>query len=197
MTYLAGSELRGSSAIARAQAVERRVARAVVIAQTFLVVRILSLLILVSFLPNQLPSFTLGLDRSHILVVPLNGLTGGTALLIIAGVSAVELYMVYRLAERSALARFTVLVIESLAILSTASALALGAELAALPLLAAVGATGMLLLNQVRWAFRLQRQRVLTGRRQGGVFAGYAGAPLETTKPPQEVGYSIPPQSRR
>ncbi len=74
--------------------------------------------------------------------------------------------------------------------MATTVALALGAGFALLPLIAGVCATCLLLLNQVRWAFLLQpQQRILTGRRQGGTFPGYAAPSLETPKPRQRIEY--------
>lgn len=192
MTYLAGSEIGGTAAIARAAATQRRVRAAIATSQTFLVIRIMSVLLLVSFLPPHLPTLTLRLIAGSAVTVPLDGVSGGTALLVIAAISAIELYLVYRLADGVRVARQAVLAIESLAILATASALAVGAGVAALPLTTSVGATGLLLLNQVRWSFRLRPadRGSLTGRRRGGVFAGYAGSPLDSPKRPQSIEYS-------
>ena len=163
---------------------------AIAACQTFLVVRILSVLLGVSLLPARLPAVELRLDATHAVILPLAGLNRGMVLLAVGLVSAVELYLVYRLADRVRLARFGVLLIESLAIVLTTIALAFGAGFALLPLVTAVGATCLLLLNQVRWAFLLQpKQRDLTGYRQGGTFAGYAAPSLETPKAPQRVGY--------
>ncbi|MGA8014472.1 MAG: hypothetical protein WCB85_00960 [Candidatus Dormiibacterota bacterium] len=193
MTYLGGSDLGAAEAVARAEAVDRRVHTAIATCQWFLVIRIMSVLVMVSFLPQRLPTVSFRLDATHVLVVPLGalGLTSGMALMVIAGLSAIEMYLVYRLADRVRPARFLVILIESVGILVWASALAVGATLAALPLGLAGGAIGLLLLNQVRWAFRLQHQRELTGRRLGGVFAGYAGNALDKPKAAQPVGYSV------
>ena len=192
MTYLAGPEIGGAAALARTAAAQRRVRAAVATSQTFLVIRILSVLLLVSFLPSRLPTLTLRLVAGSVATVPLDGVSSGAALMVIAAISAVELYLVYRLADGARAARHAVLAIESVAILATSSALAVGATVAALPLVTSVGATGLLLLNQVRWSFRLSPadRGALTGRRRGGVFAGYAGSPLDTPKRPQSVEYT-------
>jgi hypothetical protein len=190
MTYLAGSQLGGAAGAARAAATEKRVHSAVAAGQTFLVIRIISGLLLVSLLPAQLPTITLRLDPTNVLTLPLSVLSGGSIVLIVAAISAIELYLVYRLADRWRSARTIILIVEALAILATSSALALGSIVAALPLATSVGGTALLLLNQVRWAFRLEARRSLTGRRQGGVYAGYAAPPLDTPKPPQAVGYT-------
>jgi hypothetical protein len=181
----------GAAAQAQAQRVERRVRAAVTASQMLLVVRILSLLLIVPLLPDPLPTISFHLGSSHLLTVPLGWLSSGSLFLVIALISTVELYLVARLADRLALARSGVLFVESLAIVATAGALALGATLAVLPLAAAVGSTSLLLRNEIRWAFILRpRQADLPGRRQGGVYVGYAGAPLDVPKPPQAVGYS-------
>jgi hypothetical protein len=191
MTYVAGSQLRSSNA-RPAAVVEGRVRAAIAVAQALLVLRIMSVLVAVSFLPAQLPSLSIGLDATHRLTLPLTGFNAGMLLLIAAAVSSVELYLVYRLAERIRAARAGVLAVESIAILASATALAVGAATAALPLVASIVACTLLLRNQVRWAFRLQGQkRRLTGRRQGGVFSGYAAPGLEAPKAPQRVGYSV------
>jgi hypothetical protein len=196
MTYVPGSDF-GSplpieGRLGHAAAVDRRVAAAIAACQTFLVVRILSVLLFVSLLPARLPSVVLSLDATHAVRLPLGGLDRGSVLVLVAGVSMVELYLVYRLADRRRIARFGVLVIESLAIVLTTIALAYGANLAVLPLVTSVGAVGILLLNQVRWAFRLQpRLRDLAGHRQGGTFAGYAAPPLDTPWTRQRVGYEV------
>jgi len=196
MTYAPGSELGSAVTLEgghrQAAAIERRVGTAIAACQTFLVVRILSVLLFVSLLPAHLPAVVLTLDATHTLPLPLGGVSRGTVLIVVAAISMVELDLVYRLADRRRVARFGVLLIESLAIVFTTVALAYGANLAALPLVTAVGATCVLLLNQVRWAFRLQpRQRDLTGRRQGGTFAGYAAPPLDSPRMPQRVGYQV------
>ena len=184
-------QLGGPAADARARAHERRIRTAVATSQTLLVIRILSVLLSVPLLPQPLPTVTLRLDPAHSLTVNLTGVSLGMVLLISTLVSGLEMYQVARLADRVRYARFGVLAIEALAILVTAGALALGASLAALPLAAAVGATCLLLRNQVRWAFRLQMRGALTGRRQGGVYQGYAAGPLGGGKAPQDVGYSV------
>lgn len=190
MTYLNGSQLR-SPADEPAAAMERRVRTAVTVAQALLVLRIMSVLMAVSFLPAHLPSITLGLDAHHTVTLPLGGLSGGELLLLAAAVSALELYLVYRLADRAPRARGGVLAIESIVILTSATALAVGAAIALLPLAASIVACTLLLRNQVRYAFKLRAQsRTLTGRRQGGVFAGYAAPGLDAPKLPQRVGYS-------
>jgi hypothetical protein len=171
---------------------DRRVAGAVATSQAFLVVRIVSVLLGIGLLPPVLPSIFLRLDATHVAVLPVGGLQRDVILLAVALLSAVELYLVYRLADLWRTARFGILLIESFAIVTMASALSLGAGLAALPLTMSVGATCLLLLNQVRWAFRLQRKRNLTGHRRGGVFAGYAAPPLDAPKAPQQIGYSVP-----
>ena len=195
MTYVPGLEFGEASAggggYRHAAAIERRVDAAIGTCQTLLVVRILSVLLGVSMLPLQLPTVVLRLDPTHAVTLPLNGIDRGTVLLIVAAVSALELYLVYRLADRVRRARFGVLLIESCAIVLSTVAVAFGAGFAALPLVTAVGATSLLLLNQVRWAFVLwPKRRNLTGRRQsGGTFAGYAAPGLENPKTPQRVGY--------
>lgn len=196
MSYAPGSEcgnvvtLEGGHR--QAADIERRVGTAVAACQTFLVVRILSVLLFVSLLPARLPSVVLTLDSTHAVRLPLGGLDRGTVLVAVAAVSVVELDLVYRLADRRRVARFGVLLIEACAIVLTTIALAYGASLAALPLVAAAGATCVLLLNQVRWAFRLQpRQRTLAGHRQGGTFAGYAAPALDCPRTPQHVGYQV------
>jgi len=194
MTYVPGSMFGEAATLGgghrRAAAIDARVRAAIAACQTFLVVRILSVLLGVSLLPARLPAVELRLDATHAVILPLAGLNRGMVLLAVGLVSAVELYLVYRLADRVRLARFGVLLIESLAIVLTTIALAFGAGFALLPLVTAVGATCLLLLNQVRWAFLLQpKQRDLTGYRQGGTFAGYAAPSLETPKAPQRVGY--------
>jgi len=196
MTYVPGSKLGDTSASGggsqRAASVERRVAAAIAASQTFLVVRILSVLLAVGLLPLRLPNVTFRLDATHAVVLPLTGLNRGSVLFVVGLVSAVELYLVYRLAERDRLARFVVLLIESCAIVIATVGLALGAGFALLPLATSVGATCLLLLNQVRWAFRLQPQRrTLAGHRQGGTFAGYAPTSLETPKARQRVEYRV------
>src|SRR5487761_292254 len=196
MTYVPGAELGEAAAVRgwRTAAIDRRGHSAICAAQPFLVVRILSVLLGVSLLPLRIPAVALRLDPGHVVILPGSGVDRGAVLLAVAAVSAVELYLVYRLADRLRMARFGVLVIESGAIVLTTIALALGAAFAVLPLVASVGGTCLLLLNQVRWAFRLGLgPQHLTGRRQGGVFAGYAAPPLEMTKAPQRVGY----QARR
>ena len=197
MTYVPGSELGDAVSSGRAgtaATTDGRVAGAILASQTFLVVRILSVLVCVSLLPAHLPSVALRLDSAHTFVLPLAGFDPGAVLLLVAAVSALELYLVYRLADRVRLARFGVLLIESCAIVATTTALAFGASLAILPLVASVGATCLLLLNRVRWAFLLQpRVSNLTGHRQGGTFAGYAAPSLDSPKPAQTVGY----QARR
>ncbi len=190
MTYVTGSGLR-RTADEPAAATDRRVRAAIAVCQALLVLRIMSVLVAVSFLPAQLPAITVGLDAGHTFTLPLAGLSGGVLLLLVAAISAIELYLVYRLADRVRSARAGVLAIESIAILACATALAVAAAIAALPLVASVVACTLLLRNQVRWAFRLQHERrTLTGRRQGGVFAGYAAPGLEAPKLPQRVGYS-------
>jgi hypothetical protein len=196
MSYAPGSEcgnvvtLEGGHR--QAAGIERRVGTAIAACQTFLVVRILSVLLFVSLLPARLPSVVLTLDSTHAVQLPLGGLDRGTVLVVVAAVSVVELDLVYRLADRRRVARFGVLLIETWAIVLTTIALAYGASLAALPLVTAAGATCVLLLNQVRWAFRLQpRQRILTGHRQGGTFAGYAAPSLDCPRTPQHVGYQV------
>ena len=196
MSYAPGSEcgnvvtLEGGHR--QAADIERRVGTAIAACQTFLVVRILSVLLLVSLLPARLPSVVLTLDSTHAVQLPLGGLNSGTVLLVVAAVSVVELALVYRLAARRRIARYGVLLIEACAIVLTTIALAYGASLAALPLVAAAGATCVLLLNQVRWAFRLQpRRRTLPGHRQGGTFAGYAAPSLDCPRTPQHVGYQV------
>jgi hypothetical protein len=197
MNYVPGSDLAaaaGGGESRRAAAVERRVGAAIAASQTFLVVRILSVLLGVGLLPSRLPNVAFRLDATHGVVLPLSGVDRGSVLLLVGVASAVELYLVYRLAERDRVARSVVLLIESFAIVVTAVALALGAGFALLPLSAAVCATCLLLLNQVRWAFLLQpQQRILTGRRQGGIFVGYAAPSLETPKPRQRVEYLTNP----
>ncbi|HYA00979.1 MAG TPA: hypothetical protein VEK76_11595 [Candidatus Binatia bacterium] len=194
MSNGSGSELGALAAQARAAELDRRVRAAIALCQMFLVIRIMSVLLGVGLLPPKLPTVTIRLDPSHVAVLPLGWLNQGTALLAIAAVSAIELYLVFRLADRRRLARFAVLLIESAAILGTATALALGAAFAILPLATSAAGTCLLLLNQVRWAFRLQPAgRHLTGRRQGGVFAGYAAPPIDGPKPPQTVGYRARP----
>jgi uncharacterized membrane protein len=192
MTYLSGSQLRGPlDQPALAATKERRVRAAIAVSQALLVLRIMTVLMAVSFLPAKLPSITIGLDASHTVTLPLAGLSGGLLLLLAAVVSSFELYLVYRLADRARSARVGILAIESIAILACATALAVGAAIAALPLVASIVACTLLLRNQVRWAFRLQgERRSLTGRRQGGVFAGYAAPGLDAPKLPQRVGYS-------
>lgn len=195
MTYVPGLQFGEASAAGggyrHAAAIERRVDAALGTCQTLLVVRILSVLLGVSMLPLQLPTLVFRLDTTHAAILPLNGINRGTVLLVVAAVSAVELYLVYRLADRVRRARFGVLLIKSCAIVLTTIAVAFGAEFAALPLVTAVGATSLLLLNQVRWAFVLpSKRRNLTGRRQsGGTFAGYAAPGLDIPKTPQPVGY--------
>ncbi len=196
MTYVPGSDFGSVVPIegghGHAAAIDRRVAAAIAAGQTFLVVRILSVLLLVSLLPARLPSVILSIDATHAVKLPLGGLDRGSVLIVVAAVSMMELDLVYRLADRRRLARFGILLIESCAIVLTTIALAYGASLAALPLVTSVGATGVLLLNQVRWAFRLQpRLRELAGRRQGGTFAGYAAPSLDTPRTPQRVGYQV------
>jgi len=195
MTYVPGSELGDAVSSGRAggaATTDGRVAGAILASQTLLVVRILSVLVCVSLLPARLPSVTLRLDSSHTFLLPLAGFDPGVVLLLVAAVSALELYLVYRLADRVRLARFGVLLIESCAIVATTIALAFGASLASLPLAASVGATCLLLLNRVRWAFLLQpRASNLTGHRQGGTFAGYAAPSLDSPKPAQTVGYQV------
>ena len=174
----------------RSADIDARVGAAIAASQTFLVVRILSVLLGVSMLPVRLPAVELRLDATHAVVLPFAGFNRGAVLLVVVLVSALELYLVYRLADRVPMARFTVLLIESLAIVLTTIALAMGAGFALLPLVTAVGATCLLLLNQVRWAFRLRPQRrALTGYRQGGTFAGYAAPSLDVPKAPQPIGY--------
>ena len=194
MTYVPGMKLVDAASAGRghqrAVAIDARVGAAIAACQVFLVVRILSVLLGVSLLPLRLPAIVFRLDTTHGVALPLSGLDRGSVLLVVAAASAVELYLVYRLADRLRLARFSVLLIESCAIVITTIALAFGAGFAILPLVTSVGATCLLLLNQVRWAFRLQpTQRSLTGRRQGGTFAGYAAPSLEAPKAPQPVGY--------
>jgi hypothetical protein len=195
MTYVPGLGFGEASAAGggyrHAAAIERRVDAAIGTCQTLLVVRILSVLLGVSMLPLRLPTVVLRLDTTHEVILPLNGINRGMVLLVVAAVSAVELYLVYGLADRLRRARFGVLLIESCAIVLTTIAVAFGAQFAALPLVTAVGATCLLLLNQVRWAFALPtKRRNLTGRRQsGGTFAGYAAPGLEIPKTPQRVGY--------
>jgi len=195
MTYVPGLEFGEASAggggYRRAAAIERRVDAAIGTCQTLLVVRILSVLLGVSMLPLRLPTVVLRLDTTHEAILPLNGVNRGMILLVVTAVSAIELYLVYRLADRVRQARLGVLLIESCAIVLATIAVAFGAEFAALPLVTAVGATSLLLLNQVRWAFVLPpRRRNLTGRRQaGGTFAGYAALGLDVPKTPQRVGY--------
>jgi hypothetical protein len=196
MSYAPGSEFGNAVTIEgehrHAAAIEPRVGSAIAACQTFLVVRILSVLLFVSLLPARLPSVVLTLDATHAVKLPLGGLDRGTVLVLVAAISMVELDLVYRLADLRRIARFGVLLIESFAIVLTTIALAYGADLAALPLVTAVGATCVLLLNQVRWAFRLQpRQRALTGHRQGGTFAGYAAPSLDCPRTPQRVGYQV------
>ena len=198
MSYVPGSDFGSAVTIEsgqrRAAALDRRVAAAIAACQTFLVVRILSVILFVSLLPARLPSVILSLDATHAVRLPLGGLDRGSVLIVVAAVSMVELDLVYRLADRRRVARYGVLLTESFAIVLTTIALAYGASLAVLPLVTSVGAAGVLLLNQVRWAFRLQsRQRGLTGRRQGGTFAGYAAPSLDSPRAPQLVGY----QARR
>ena len=170
---------------------DRRVVSAVATSQTFLVVRIISVPLGIGLLPPVLPSIFIRLDSSHVAILPISGLNRDVILLAVALLSTIELYLVYRLADRWRIARFGVLLIESFAIVLTACALALGADLAALPLTTSVGATCLLLLNQVRWAFRLHPRRSLTGHRRGGTFAGYAALPLDAPKAPQAVGYTV------
>jgi hypothetical protein len=195
MTYVPGLEFgeasAGGGAYRHAAAIERRVDAALGTCQTLLVVRILSVLLGVSLLPLRLPTVVFRLDPTHEVILPLNGINRGMVLLVVAAVSALELYLVYRLADRVRRARAGVLLIESCAIVLTTIAVAFGAEFAALPLVTAVGATSLLLLNQVRWAFVLPpKRRNLTGRRQtGGTYAGYAAPGLEFPKTPQRVGY--------
>jgi hypothetical protein len=196
MTYVPGSKLADTAETGggshSAAAIEGRVAAAIAACQTFLVVRILSVLLAVGLLPLRLPNVTFRLDAAHAVVLPLGGLNRGVVLFVVGLVSAVELYLVYRLAERDRVARFLVLVIESCAIVIATVGLALGASFALLPLAASVGATCLLLLNQVRWAFRLRpQQRSLSGRRQGGTFAGYAPLSLETPKARQRIEYRV------
>lgn len=198
MSFAPGSEFGNSVTVESGhrytEAIERRVGTAIAACQTFLVVRILSALLLVSLLPARLPSVVLTLDATHAVRLPLGGLDRGTVLVLVAAVSMVELDLVYRLADRRRVARLGVLLIKSCAIVLTTIALAYGASLAALPLVTAVGATSVLLLNQVRWAFRLQpRLRALTGHRQGGTYAGYAAPSLDCPRTPQRIGY----QTRR
>jgi hypothetical protein len=196
MSYAPGFEFGNAVTIegghGPAAAIGRRVGTAIAACQTFLVVRILSVLLGVSLLPAHLPSVVLSFDATHAVMLPLGGVNRGTVLIVVAAVSMVELDLVYRLADRRRVARFGVLLIESCAIVITTIALAYGANLAGLPLVASIGATGILLLNQVRWAFRLQpRRRALTGRRQGGTFAGYGAPSLDTLRTPQHVGYQV------
>src|ERR1035437_6318063 len=198
MSYVPGSDFGSAVTIEsgqrRAAALDRRVAAAIAACQTFLVVRILSVILFVSLLPARLPSVILSLDATHAVRLPLGGLDRGSVLIVVAAASMGELDLVYRLADRRRVARYGVLLPESFAIVLTTIALAYGASLAVLPLVTAIGATSVLLLNQVRWAFRLTlRQRVLTGRRQGGTFAGYAAPSLDCPRTPQRVGY----QARR
>ena len=191
MTTVTGAPLGGFAAEARALAHERRIRTAVAASQTLLVIRILSVLLCIPLLPQPLPTVTLRLDQSHSLPLHLGGVSLGMVLLGSTLVSGLEMYLVARLADRKRYARFGVLAIEALAIVVTAGAVALGATLAALPLVASVVATCLLLRNQVRWAFRLQPRRNLAGRRQGGVYQGYAATPFDTPKPAQTVGYSV------
>jgi hypothetical protein len=185
----AGSPRGGSQ---RATVIDQRVDAAIVACQTFLVVRILSVLLGVSLLPSQLPTVLFHLDASHAVILALGGINRGAVLVVVGVASAAELYLAYRLADRKRFARFGVLLMESCAIVTTTVALAFGAGLAILPLATSIGATCLLLLNQVRWAFLLQpKQRDLTGRRQGGTFAGYAAPALDSPKPPQRIGYQV------
>jgi uncharacterized protein YqgC (DUF456 family) len=175
---------------------ERRIRGAIGTCQALLVIRIVSVLLAIGLLPPVLPSIFVRLDAAHVAVLPVSGLNRDAILLVVAALSAVELYLVYRLADRWRIARFGVLFVESFAIVITAGALALGSGFAALPLTTSVVATCLLLLNQVRWAFRLQPRRDLTGHRRGGVFAGYAPAPLDAPKAAQAVGYTVPQRPR-
>ena len=117
MTYAPGSALGeggGGGGNRRAAAVERRVGAAIAGCQTFLVVRILSVLLGVGLLPSRLPTLTFRFDATHALVLPLNGVDRGSVLLLVGVASAVELYLVYRLADRDRLARFMVVLLEFL-----------------------------------------------------------------------------------
>ena len=118
MTYVPGLQFGEASAAGggyrHAAAIERRVDAALGTCQTLLVVRILSVLLGVSMLPLQLPTLVFRLDATHAAILPLNGINRGTVLLVVAAVSAVELYLVYRLADRVRRARFGVLLIASL-----------------------------------------------------------------------------------
>ena len=154
----------------------------------------ISVLLAIGLLPPVLPSIFVRLDSAHVAVLPVSGLNRDSILLAVAALSAVELYLVYRLADRWRIARFGVLFVEFLAIV-IAGALALGSDLAALPLTTSVVATCLLLLNQVRWSFRLQPRRDL-GHRRGSVFAGYAPLPLDSPKVSQSVGYTVPRRPR-
>lgn len=168
---------------------EQWVRRAVATAQFLVVVRSMVTLIVIGLLPAYLPFMTVDVSSGNHLNLPLSGAARDSVLLGAAALSALELFFAYRLRARMEYARAGVIAIESVIAIICGIALILGADLAILPLIISVIACSLLLLNQVRWAFRLRPDnRRLVGHR-ANAYAGYAPPPPDRPKEPQQVGY--------
>ena len=180
MTYVPGLQFGEASAAGggyrHAAAIERRVDAALGTCQTLLVVRILSVLLGVSMLPLQLPTLVFRLDTTHAAILPSTASTGAPSCWWSRpsprSSSTSSTGSPTGCAGRGSACSSS----SSCAIVLTTIAVAFGAEFAALPLVTAVGATSLLLLNQVRWAF------VLPSKRATSPGAARAAAPSPATR---------------
>ena len=163
--------------------------RMVAIARAVLYARIVSLLVVAMSLPAYLPGVVVHLDSRDAFTLPLAGANRWVVIGIAAIVSAAEVLLLGRLSRLSQLVRIPILVIEWTVIAATGVALSLGALPAALPLALALAAAYLLMRNNVRWSFRLQRRR-LVGRRLTTLYPGYA-APSPDAPRHQPVEYSV------
>jgi hypothetical protein len=158
-------------------------------AQALVLVRAIATLIVIGFLPVYLPAISVDVSNGTHVALPLSGAARDGVLMGAAALAAIELYLAYRLRSRRQYARVGVIAVEAVVAVTCASALVLGADLATIPLVLAVTAISLLMLNQVRWSFRLRpATKRLTGRR-ANVYAGYAPPAPDQPKDRQPVGY--------
>lgn len=168
---------------------DRRVRHAVAATQGLVLIRAIATLVVIGFLPAYLPFITIDVSTGTHLTLPLSGAARDGVLLGAAALAAFELLLAYQLKARRQFARVGVIAVESLLGVICGTALILGADLAVLPLVLSAAAISLLMVNQVRWSFRLRPSRRLTGRR-ANVYAGYAPQAPDKPKERQAVGYA-------
>jgi hypothetical protein len=177
------------------QRMDSRVRHAVAATQAVVLIRALATLVVIGFLPAYLPFISIDVSTGTHMALPLSGAARDAVLLGAAALAAFELLLAFHLKGRRQFARVGVIAVECILAAMCGTAFILGADLAVLPLVLSAVAVSLLMLNQVRWSFRLRPSQRLTGRRSN-VYAGYAPGAPDAPKERQAVGYlrTLPPR---